>query len=118
MDERLHELSRRAAEETACTNDAANTPDGETGAKTKSIRFKVSAYDPRSIEQWLSERAAEGKLLLRGDDFVIGAPCECRYHLEPALDDDDPNERTRETRADGLGVRLPDEGRHFLHLAR
>ena len=99
MDERLHELSRRAAEETACTNDAANTPDGETGAKTKSIRFKVSAYDPRSIEQWLSERAAEGKLLLRGDDFVIGEPCECRYHLEPALDDDDPNERTRETRA-------------------
>ena len=99
MDERLHELSRRAAEETACTNDAANTPDGETEAKTKSIRFKVSAYDPRGIEQWLSERAAEGKLLLRGDDFVIGAPCECRYHLEPALDDDDPNERTRETRA-------------------
>ena len=99
MDERLHELSRRAAEEAACTNDAANTPDGETEAKTKSIRFKVSAYDPRGIEQWLSERAAEGKLLLRGDDFVIGAPCECRYHLEPALDDDDPNERTRETRA-------------------
>ena len=99
MDERLHELSRRAAEETACTNDAANTPDGETEAKTKTIRFKVSAYDPRGIEQWLSERAAEGKLLLRGDDFVIGAPCECRYHLEPALDDDDPNERTRETRA-------------------
>ena len=99
MDERLHELSRRAAEETACTNDAAHPPDGETGAKTQSIRFKVSAYDPRSIEQWLSERAAEGKLLLRGDDFVIGAPCECRYHLEPALDDDDPNERTRETRA-------------------
>ena len=67
--------------------------------KTKSIHFKVSAYDPRGIEQWLSERAAEGKLLLRGDDFVIGAPCECRYHLEPALDDDDPDERTRETRA-------------------
>ena len=99
MDERLHELSRRAAEETACTNDAANTPDGETGAKTKSIRFKVSAYDPRSIEQWLSERAAEGKLLLRGDDFVIGEPCECRYHLEPALDDDDPDESLREKRA-------------------
>ena len=99
MDERLHELSRRAAEETACTNDAANTPDGETEAKTKSIRFKVSAYDPRGIEQWLSERAAEGKLLLRGDDFVIGAPCECRYHLEPAADDDDPDELLREKRA-------------------
>ena len=67
--------------------------------KTKSIHFKVSAYDPRGIERWLSERAAEGKLLLRGDDFVIGAPCECRYYLEPALDDDDPDERTRETRA-------------------
>ena len=99
MDERLHELSRRAAEETACTNDAANTPDGETEAKTKSIRFKVSAYDPRGIEQWLSERAAEGKLLLRGDDFVIGAPRDCRYHLEPALDDDDPDESLREKRA-------------------
>ena len=99
MDERLHELSRRAAEETACTNDAANTPDGETEAKTKSIRFKVSAYDPRGIEQWLSERAAKGEFLLRGSDFTRGEPCECRYHLEPALDDDDPNKRTRETRA-------------------
>ena len=67
--------------------------------KTKSIHFKVSAYDPRGIEQWLSERAAEGKLLLRGDEFVIGEPCECRYHLEPALDDADPDKRTRETRA-------------------
>ena len=99
MDERLHKLSRRAAEETACTNDAANTPDGETEAKTKSIRFKVSAYDPRGIEQWLSERAAEGEFLLRGSDFTRGEPRECRYHLEPALDDDDPDERTRETRA-------------------
>ena len=67
--------------------------------KTRNIRFKVSAYDPRGIEQWLSERAAEGKLLLRGDEFVIGEPCECRYHLEPALDDADPDKRTRETRA-------------------
>ena len=66
--------------------------------KTKSIRFAPSAYDPRGIEQWLSERAAEGKLLLRGDDFVIGAPCECRYHLEPAADDDDPDEHLREKR--------------------
>ena len=99
MDERLHELSRRAAEETACTNDAANTPDGETEAKTKSIRFKVSAYDPRGIEQWLSERAAEGEFLLRGSDFTRGEPRNCRYHLEPAIDDDDPDERLRETRA-------------------
>ena len=30
---------------------------------------------------------------------MIGEPCECRYHLEPALDDADPDKRTRETRA-------------------
>ena len=34
----------------------------------------------RGIELWLSERAAEGKLLLRYDDFVIGEPRDCRYH--------------------------------------
>ena len=67
--------------------------------KTKSIRFAPSAYDPRGIEQWLSERAAEGKLLLRYDDFVIGEPRDCRYHLEPAADDDDPDEHLREKRA-------------------
>ena len=67
--------------------------------KTRSIRFKVSAYDPRGIEQWLSERAAEGEFLLRGSDFTRGEPRDCRYHLEPALDDDDPDERTREARA-------------------
>lgn len=76
-----------------------NTAAKANELKTKSIHFKVSAYDPRGIEQWLSERAAEGKLLLRGDEFVIGEPCECRYHLEPALDDADPDKRTRETRA-------------------
>ena len=92
MDENLREATELPEKsETAAAE--ADEP------KTRNIRFKVSAYDPRGIEQWLSERAAEGKLLLRGDDFVIGAPCECRYHLEPALDDDDPNERTRETRA-------------------
>ena len=67
--------------------------------KTRNIRFKVSAYDPRGIEQWLSERAAEGEFLLRGSDFTRGAPCECRYHLEPARDDDDPDDHLRETRA-------------------
>lgn len=67
--------------------------------ETKSIRFVPSAYDPRGIEQWLSERAAEGKLLLRYDDFVIGEPRDCRYHLEPAADDDDPDELLREKRA-------------------
>ena len=92
MDENLHEATE-LPEKSETTAVEANEP------KTKSIHFKVSAYDPRGIEQWLSERAAEGKLLLRGDDFVIGAPCECRYHLEPALDDADPDGRTRETRA-------------------
>ena len=92
MDENLREATE-FPEKNETTAAKANEP------KTKSIHFKVSAYDPRGIEQWLSERAAEGKLLLRGDEFVIGEPCECRYHLEPALDDDDPDKRTRETRA-------------------
>lgn len=92
MDENLREATE-FPEKNETTAAEADEP------KTKSIHFKVSAYDPRGIEQWLSERAAEGKLLLRGDEFVIGEPCECRYHLEPALDDDDPDKRTRETRA-------------------
>ena len=92
MDENLREATE-FPEKSETTAAEADEP------KTKSIHFKVSAYDPRGIEQWLSERAAEGKLLLRGDEFVIGEPCECRYHLEPALDDDDPDKRTRETRA-------------------
>ena len=92
MDENLREATE-FLEKNETTAAEADEP------KTKSIHFKVSAYDPRGIEQWLSERAAEGKLLLRGDEFVIGEPCECRYHLEPALDDADPDKRTRETRA-------------------
>ena len=92
MDENLREATE-FPEKNETTAAKADEP------KTKSIHFKVSAYDPHGIEQWLSERAAEGKLLLRGDEFVIGEPCECRYHLEPALDDDDPDKRTRETRA-------------------
>lgn len=92
MDETLREAAE-LPEKNETTAAEADEP------KTKSIHFKVSAYDPRGIEQWLSERAAEGKLLLRGDEFVIGEPCECRYHLEPALDDADPDKRTRETRA-------------------
>lgn len=91
MDENLREATE-FPEKNETTAAEADEP------KTKSIHFKVSAYDPRGIEQWLSERAAEGKLLLRGDEFVIGEPCECRYYLEPALDDDDPDKRTRETR--------------------
>ena len=63
MDENLREATE-FPEKNETTAAEADEP------KTKSIHFKVSAYDPRGIEQWLSERAAEGKLLLRGDEFV------------------------------------------------
>lgn len=92
MDEDLRET-------TELPESDGTAPNEETEPETKSIRFAPSAYDPRGIEQWLSERAAEGKLLLRGDDFVIGEPRDCRYHLEPAADDDDPDEHLREKRA-------------------
>ena len=92
MDEDLRET-------TELPESGGTAPNEENEPETKSIRFVPSAYDPRGIEQWLSERAAEGKLLLRYNDFVIGEPRDCRYHLEPAADDDDPDERLREKRA-------------------
>ncbi len=92
MDENLREA-------TELPGSGGTAPSEENEPETKSIRFVPSAYDPRGIEQWLSERAAEGKLLLRYDDFVIGEPRDCRYHLEPAADDDDPDESLREKRA-------------------
>ena len=92
MDENLRET-------TELPESGGTAPNEENEPETKSIRFVPSAYDPRGIEQWLSERAAEGKLLLRYDDFVIGEPRDCRYHLEPAADDDDPDETLREKRA-------------------
>ena len=92
MDENLRET-------TELPESGGTAPNEENEPETKSIRFVPSAYDPRGIEQWLSERAAEGKLLLRYDDFVIGEPRDCRYHLEPAADDDDPDELLREKRA-------------------
>ena len=92
MDENLRET-------TELPESGGTAPNEENEPETKSIRFAPSAYDPRGIEQWLSERAAEGKLLLRYDDFVIGEPRDCRYHLEPAADDDDPDETLREKRA-------------------
>ena len=92
MDEKLRET-------TELPGSGGTAPNEENEPETKSIRFVPSAYDPRGIEQWLSERAAEGKLLLRYDDFVIGEPRDCRYHLEPAADDDDPDELLREKRA-------------------
>lgn len=92
MDENLREA-------TELPESGGTAPNEENEPETKSIRFVPSAYDPRGIEQWLSERAVEGKLLLRYDDFVIGEPRDCRYHLEPAADDDDPDETLREKRA-------------------
>lgn len=92
MDENLREA-------TELPGSGGTAPNEENEPETKSIRFVPSAYDPHGIEQWLSERAAEGKLLLRYDDFVIGEPRDCRYHLEPAADDDDPDETLREKRA-------------------
>ena len=96
MDENLRET-------TELPGSGGTAPNEENEPETKSIRFVPSAYDPRGIEQWLSERAAEGKLLLRYDDFVIGEPRDCRYHLEPAADDDDPDELLREKRAAWVG---------------
>ncbi len=92
MDEDLRET-------TGISESGGAAPNEEAEPETKSIRFAPSAYDPRGIEQWLSERAAEGKFLLRYDDFVTGEPRDCRYHLEPAADDDDPDESLREKRA-------------------
>lgn len=92
MDENLRE--------TTGLPESGETASPKTGEpETKSIRFAPSAYDPRGIEQWLAERAAKGELLLRGDDFAIGEPRDCRYHLEPAADDGDPDETLREKRA-------------------
>ena len=62
MDENLREATE-FPEKNETTAAKANEP------KTKSIYFKVSAYDPRGIEQWLSERAAEGEFLLHGRRF-------------------------------------------------
>lgn len=62
MDEDLRET-------TELPESGGTAPSEENEPETKSIRFAPSAYDPRGIEQWLSERAAEGKLLLRYDDF-------------------------------------------------
>ena len=62
MDENLREA-------TELPESGGTAPNEENEPETKSIRFVPSAYDPRGIEQWLSERAAEGKLLLRYDDL-------------------------------------------------
>ena len=85
MDENLRET-------TELPESGGTAPNEENEPETKSIRFVPSAYDPRGIEQWLSERAAEGKLLLRYDDFVIGEPRDCRYHLNDGKGKDQETE--------------------------
>lgn len=54
MDENLRET-------TELPESGGTAPNEENEPETKSIRFAPSAYDPRGIEQWLSERAAEGE---------------------------------------------------------
>ena len=51
MDENLRET-------TELPESGGTVPNEENEPETKSIRFVPSAYDPRGIEQWLSERAA------------------------------------------------------------
>lgn len=50
MDENLREA-------TELPESGGTAPNEENEPETKSIRFVPSAYDPRGIEQWLSERA-------------------------------------------------------------
>ncbi len=98
MDENLRET-------TELPESGGTAPNEENEPETKSIRFVPSAYDPRGIEQWLSERAAEGKLLLRYDDFAIGEPRDCRYHLEPWRGDRTAHVPTPKDCTDSYGYR-------------
>ena len=65
MDENLRET-------TELPESGGTAPNEENEPETKSIRFVPSAYDPRGIEHWLSERAAHGKLMLRYDEIENG----------------------------------------------
>ena len=76
MDENLHEATE-LPEKSETTAVEANEP------KTKSIHFKVSAYDPRGIEQWLSERAAEG-IISAQEQLTLRRADEGRHFLHLA----------------------------------
>ncbi|MFR5728092.1 hypothetical protein [Blautia stercoris] len=89
MDEDLRET-------TELPESGGTAPNEENEPETKSIRFAPSAYDRAASSSGFPRRGG-GKLLLRYDDFVIGEPRDCRYHLEPAADDDDPDESLRES---------------------
>ena len=66
MDENRKETANRTAEDAArqAFPNAPPQTDGDDIYHTKYIDFKGSAYDPRGMEQWLSERAAEGERVL------------------------------------------------------
>ena len=64
-------MDENLRETTELPGSGGTAPNEGNEPETKSIRFVPSAYDPR----------------------------DCRYHLEPAADDDDPDESLREKRA-------------------
>lgn len=100
MEEKLHELSRQAAEGTTRANDAERAPEAENGTGWLSEKsFRGSAYDPRGIERWLAERAADGDELVDWNRFRAGEPRRCRFYLEPAAEKGGPDAALRERRA-------------------
>ena len=101
MDENRGETANRTAEDTARQALPAAPPqtDGDDIFQTKYINFKGSAYDPRGMEQWLAERAAEGDELVRWEQFREGEKRDCRFYLEPAAEKGEPDELLRRKRA-------------------
>ncbi len=92
MDENLRET-------TELPESGGTAPNEETEPETKSIRFVPSAYDPRGIEQWLADRAADGDELVDWNRFRAGEPREQRFYLEPAAEKAAPDEALRAKRA-------------------
>ena len=100
MDENRGETANRTAEDTARQALPAAPPQtgGDDIFHTKYIDFKGSAYDPRGMEQWLAERAAEGDELFRWEQFCEGEKRDCRFYLEPAAEKGEPDELLRRKR--------------------
>ena len=100
MDENRKETANRMAEDAARQALPAAPPqtDGDDIYHTKYIDFKGSAYDPRGMEQWLAERAAEGDELVRWEQFREGEKHDCRFYLEPAAEKGEPDELLRRKR--------------------
>ena len=100
MDENRKETANRTAEDAArqALPTAPPQTDGDDIYHTKYIDFKGSAYDPRGMEQWLAERAAEGDELVRWEQFREGEKRDCRFYLEPAAEKGDPDELLRRKR--------------------